>query len=273
MKTLKDHTIFYDADCPMCCVYTKAFVDTQMLDEAGRAAYQEIPDNFKCTVNMQRAVNEIALVNRKTGQVEYGVRSLFIIIQNRFPMLKSLFNSQLFFWFADKAYKFVSYNRRVIVPSGNQRRASIFNEPYVHPGYRLLYLVITWLITASVLFTYSKNLQPLLPASSFYREFLICGGQIFWQLAFIQAVNREKSWDYLGNLMTVSFAGGLALLLVHTFGNLAGIDGAHFYLISFGLVVTLMFFEHIRRTRLLGLNWIMTAAWVAYRIILLFFIF
>jgi hypothetical protein len=31
----------------------------------------------------------------------------------------------------------------------------------------------------------------------------------------------------------------------------------------------LMFLEHIRRTKLLGLGWVLTVTWVTYRIILL----
>lgn len=46
MKTLKNHLILFDAECPMCRVYTQVFVKTGMLDENGRAAYQE---KAKCT--------------------------------------------------------------------------------------------------------------------------------------------------------------------------------------------------------------------------------
>jgi predicted DCC family thiol-disulfide oxidoreductase YuxK len=41
MKTLKDHTLLYDATCPMCRLYTRAFVSSGMLDQEGRAPYQE----------------------------------------------------------------------------------------------------------------------------------------------------------------------------------------------------------------------------------------
>jgi len=41
MKTLKNHMILFDAECPMCRVYTHAFVKTGMLDHNGRSSYQE----------------------------------------------------------------------------------------------------------------------------------------------------------------------------------------------------------------------------------------
>jgi hypothetical protein len=76
MANLSDHLILYDAECPMCRSYTRAFVKTGMLDNNGRAAYQQEQAVQACPmVNLQRAVNEIALVNRQTGEVTYGIES------------------------------------------------------------------------------------------------------------------------------------------------------------------------------------------------------
>lgn len=269
METLEDHTILYDEDCPMCRLYTGTFVRTKMLDKDGRVAYQRMPENLQCLVDRQRAVNEIALVNRKTGKVEYGVRSLFLILQNRFPMLKSLFHSDLFFFLADKAYKFISYNRRVIVPSGSYKQSRVFDEPAMHRGYRFTYLFVAWLLTALILFGYSSRLAPLLPGSNVYREFLVCGGQILWQWVFVHLIDRRKSLDYLGNLMTISLAGAFLLLLVQGVAGVIGITHAYFYLAAFLGIVALMFAEHIRRTRLLRLGWVLIITWVAYRILVL----
>jgi predicted DCC family thiol-disulfide oxidoreductase YuxK len=36
MKTLENHTLFYDKDCPMCNIYTARFIKTKMLDANGR---------------------------------------------------------------------------------------------------------------------------------------------------------------------------------------------------------------------------------------------
>ena len=89
MKTLRNHTILFDAECPMCSVYTKAFVHTGMLDNQGRQPYQE-RGNICANVDMQRAVNEIALVDNNTGQVTYGVRSIFKVLGHSLPLLKPI---------------------------------------------------------------------------------------------------------------------------------------------------------------------------------------
>lgn len=267
MKTLKNYTILYDDVCPMCNVYTKAFVKTGMLDKEGRAPYQEMPCTYSAKIDKVRAVNEIALINRDTGEVEYGVRSLFLIIGNSLPFLKPLFSFQPFEWLMDKAYKFISYNRRVIMPSAKDKTGTI-NEPSFNLSYRIAHLVFTWLTTAFILYNYSKLLTGIIPASNFYREFLICGGQFFWQLIFISFSDRNKAWDYLGTMMTVSFAGGLMLfigILISKF-----ISPAPFaFAVYFAIVVSLMLLEHIRRVRILKLNSNLSITWILYRIILL----
>jgi predicted DCC family thiol-disulfide oxidoreductase YuxK len=270
MKTLKEHVIFYDGACPLCQLYTKAFVRYQFLDEGGRATYQQMPERFTGLVNQNRAVNEIALINTNTGEVTYGVHSLIKILSTRFPFLKVLFRFQLFIWLASKAYRFVSYNRRIIMPPVKAQKVT--HEPSLHIRYRILYLFITWIITAIILNAYSKTLFPLLPESTLARELMVCGGQILWQAAVISFIKKGKAWNYLGNLMTISFAGSMLLGLGLFTQFLFSINNSYLALGYFFLVVGLMFLEHIRRTRLLQLSWLLTLTWVLYRCIVLIFI-
>ena len=39
METLRDHTIIYDDECPMCNIYTRAFVKHGLLDKKGRKGF------------------------------------------------------------------------------------------------------------------------------------------------------------------------------------------------------------------------------------------
>jgi len=270
MKILKNHTILYDEVCPMCNAYTGAFIKTGMLDKNGRESYQNMPPDLSVRIDCARAVNEIALIDRQTGEVHYGVKSLFIIIQNSFPVLRSLFNCRPFAWLMDKFYKFISYNRRVMMPSAKEIAGSM-NDPSFNAKYRIAYLILTWIITGFILFNYSKLLEGVIPPGNFYREFLICGGQIFWQLLFVTLTNKHKSWDYLGTMMTVSFAGGLLLLIGLGISNFLS-PSPFAFATYFAMVAGLMLLEHIRRTRILKLSWTLSLTWVLYRIILLIFI-
>lgn len=133
MPTLKNHLILYDAECPLCTLYTRAFTKTGMLDSNGRAPYQtalnpttqtlnptapKIPSQAPACplVDLQRAVNEIALVDTTTGTVTYGIESLFKVIGHSFPLFRPLFSWRPFIRIMRKVYAFISYNRKVIIP-------------------------------------------------------------------------------------------------------------------------------------------------------------
>ncbi|SDH43544.1 hypothetical protein SAMN04487996_13725 [Dyadobacter soli] len=182
MKTLHNHIILYDAECPMCNLYTGAFVRNGLLDADGREAYQQY--GAACpNLDWQRAVNEIALVNQATGEVTYGVASLLKVCGNALPFLAPLFRWKPFLWLAGKAYAFISYNRRVIVPPVAEKRFGY--QPSLNIKYRIAWLIFAWIIASYILSSYTGLLTHVLVKGSFGREFAICGGQILFQGAVI----------------------------------------------------------------------------------------
>jgi len=266
MKTLKDHIILYDAECPMCKLYTNAFTKTGMLDNNGRASYQQMPEAACPYVDRQRAVNEIALVNTKTGEVNYGIHSVFKVIANSFPVFKPLFSFGPFTWLMSKLYAFISYNRRVIIPTDINQATGI--QPTFKLRYRIAYLIFTWAVVGFILTAYARLLTGFVPLGNSYREYFICGGQIIFQGIIVSIYAPAKRWDYLGNMMTISFAGALLLtpmLIIPHFIHVVPVV----YPLYFMAVAGLMFLEHIRRTKLLHLGWVLTITWVLYRVIIL----
>ena len=278
MNTLKNHTILYDAECPMCKVYTRAFTSTGMLDNNGRTPYQEVlnretsqtangpaaenqaEDQPTCPlIDRQRAVNEIALINKTTGEVTYGIDSLFKVIANAFPIFSPLFKNKTFRWTMRKLYAFISYNRKVIIPAPNTTTQTL--QPTFNLRYRIAYLITTVIAAAFILTHYSKLLP--FPGNS-YREYLICAGQLPFQGLIISAYAPKKRWDYLGNMMTISFAGSLLLLPMLVLHPGPATATAWFL-----FTAALMLIEHIRRTKLLKLGWLPTTTWVLYRLALL----
>lgn len=291
MRTLHNHLILYDADCPMCQLYTRAFTRSGMLDPDGRAPYQDISAAACPLVDLNRAVNEIALIDTKTGEVKYGIESLFKVIGHSFPLLRPLFSWRPFLRTMRKTYAFISYNRKVIIPPPAfapraaeplapsatiaEARAIPAEAPAPQPAfrlpYRLAWLLFTALIAAAILTSYSRLLTGILPAGGPWREYLICTGQILVQGMVVSIIVPAKRWDYLGNMMTISLAGSLALapvLAIASCTHLPPIGATAWFLIVAGL----MLFEHIRRTSLLGLDWTLTISWVAYRLLVLILI-
>ncbi len=266
MKTLKNHTLIYDKDCPMCAMYSSAFVGSGMLDKNGREAFCEISIEDKNILDFHRAKNEIALINHQENKVIYGLDSLLLIIGNSFPILEKIAKIQPLYWFFQKLYQFVSYNRKQIIPSkkDTEKDACV---PDFNLKYRLLYIGFVVIFSAFVLSEFSPKLwQNLTP--NFSRELFVCFAQIFWQTVFLKSYLKENFWNYLGNMMTVSLIGTL-LLIPALFFNF----NEFYSKIYFFVVVSLMFLEHFRRCEILKIGFLPTFSWMIFRMTLAFFIF
>jgi len=272
MKTLHNHTIIYDDECPMCNLYTRGFIKTKMLDANGRAAFSKIPEQLRSQLNYQRACNEIALVNRETGNVLYGVDSMFTIVGHRYTFLKPLFARKSFRWIIEKLYAFISYNRKVIAP-GKTFESKDSCTPDYHRTWRWIYIAFAWIVTSIILTYYASLVTDFLPAGNFGREFIICGGQIASQSIAVYFLRRDRLLHYLGNMMTISLAGSLLLIPALVAAQLNLIHSPLVYLGWFIGVVGLMFLEHLRRVRYLGIHWSASVSWVAYRFIVLIILF
>ncbi|PWW20336.1 DCC1-like thiol-disulfide oxidoreductase family protein [Chryseobacterium sp. AG844] len=259
MKTLKNHTLIYDNECPMCNLYSKGFTKCGMLDEDGREAFTEITLRNKILIDFDRAKNEIALVDHNKNEVVYGLDSLLLIIGNSFPLLAKIARTEPLYWFFQKLYSFVSYNRKQIIPSSKDYTEQSC-VPDFNLKYRMAYIGFVVIFSAYILSIFSGKLNLNLERN-FVREFAVCFGQILWQTIFLKAYLKDKIWDYLGNMMTVSLIGTLLLIpaLMTSFTPV-------FYMIYFGIVVLIMFLEHIRRCRILRLNYLPTISWILFRI-------
>jgi hypothetical protein len=270
MKTLQNHVIIYDDECPMCNLYTGAFVKSKMLAENGRESFSHLNEN-NLLIDRSKACDEIALINLETKKVLYGTDSLFEVIGHSFPVFKPLFSFKPFQLVMKRVYAFISYNRKVIAP-GKVLEAENSCTPTFHAKYRFLYIFVAWLISSIILNSFSSLLTPFIATSNFYREFLICGGQIVFQSISISLLRKERLLHYLGNMMTVSLAGSLLLLPAIALSKSGLTTAAYSHTGWFLIVVGLMFVEHMRRVKLLGIHWSATVSWIFYRTIILMMI-
>jgi len=265
MEKLSNHTLVYDSECPMCDLYTKGFIKAGMLDNNGRVAYgcAMVPASF----SNDRARDGIALIDYNTSTVTYGLDSLIKIISYSFPAAGSVLKLRLIRWPLSILYSFISYNRKVIAPSEVfEKRGSC--TPTFHTSYRIAYVVFAWLATSIVLADYVQIVQPIVPAGNFLREFLICGGQIFFQLVIVRLITRDKVLHYIGSMMTVSLIGALLLLPMLALAHVVNIPPAA-SLAWFTTVVTFMLSIHWKRVKMLGLPVWTTVGWVCYRLLVL----
>lgn len=259
MKTLKNHTLIYDNECPMCNLYSKGFTKCGMLDEKGREAFTEMSAGNKSIIDFTRAKNEIALIDHNRNEVVYGLDSLLLIIGNSFPLLEKIARAEPFFWFFKKLYSLISYNRKQIILSAkdDDKESCV---PDFNLKYRITYMAFVLIFSAYILSLFSGKLGFNL-SHHFLREFTVCIGQILWQTLFLRTYLKERIWNYLGNMMTVSLIGTL-LLIPALFTDFT----PNFYIVYFGIVVLIMFLEHLRRCKLLKLNYLPTISWTLFRI-------
>lgn len=261
------HKLLVDRDCPMCRAYGRAFVKYRLVDAETISYYQTLTDALSMRIDTERARNEIALYNTETGSTKYGVDAFISILAHDKPALRSFLNLAMVYAFLLYIYKFISYNRKVIYPIDS--RIACTCDPDLNVTYRLFYITFVAIFTGLVLnsFTSYIDLAFGLPHNP-WRELWMCIGQVVWQGTAIYVISREKTWEYLGNMSTVSLIGGLLLLPILALNYFLGLH--HFVLLAaFAAIVLFMLLEHIRRCKLLGVPLKLTASWILFRCVVL----
>ncbi len=272
MNTAK---LIYDDHCPICKVYTKAFVKHNFINENGRVAFSEVKDQgLSQLVDWGRAKNEIPLVDVANHKVYYGVAALLEILGAKWLFFQWFTKQNFLVAIAKILYKFVSFNRRVIIPASLNTECTFDAKPDFNLKYRFAYLIFSWLITALVLTNYSALLVQYIGATSLGREFLICAGQMLFQGLLLIAVKKDKAliFEYLGNMMTVSLLGALLLCLMLVLNLITETIPPIFNMAYFFMVVGFMLFDHVRRVGLIMAPKWLSATWVLYRILVLILI-
>jgi hypothetical protein len=269
-RTLENQTLLYDADCPLCRVYTKGFIDAGMLDENGKKPYCQLSDDEQSFVDVKRASNEIALVDNINKTVIYGIDSLLKVIGFSFPWMEKVGNWKPVKYFLKKMYSFISYNRKVIIPSRINKEVKLQCVPDFNYKYRFFYIVFAYAITTLVLYKFSDSIR-ILPKSTILRELILAFGQMIFQGLFLIKFDKKIILNYIGNLMTVSLMGSLLLIPILILNVIFSIPEL-MILGWFGITVLLMLIEHSRRTKVLELPFYLSITWVIYRIIALLII-
>jgi predicted DCC family thiol-disulfide oxidoreductase YuxK len=245
--------IIYDEDCPLCSAYTSAFVKTGILNEEGRRNFSNIDADIFNLVDKTKCNNEIPLIDTQTKQVWYGIDALLELLNTKIPFIKKLGNRPPVKWMLHRLYKFISYNRKVIVaiPSKNKYDSS----PDFNMRYRLYFLICFLLFN-------SFMLLPLY--NSIFSVSFIAGSSFpavqYAHLAFV-AVNisgafflgRKNAFEYLGQINMLALICILLLiplLLVNRFTGLSNTDINNFYM---GMVCMFIITDYRRRMRYAGI--------------------
>lgn len=269
---METYRLLVDENCPMCCLYEKAFCAHGLLSRENQTSYQSCPPSLSNTVDMDRARNEIALYSVNKNETSYGINALLRLLGSKYSWIERLGKLPVIHQFLLLLYGFISYNRKVIYPVKIKADKKDC-RPDLHRGFRWAYIISVALSTGFILNHFTPNLFAYfkIPPNPIL-EYLICFAQIAWQLAVIQFIKKEVTLEYLGNMSTVSLLGGFALLPYLFVGQ--------FYTISpilcftyFFAVVCFMLLEHLRRCTILNLPIILTLSWITFRCVVLLLLF
>lgn len=147
----KNKVIVYDDVCPMCSLYTKAFVRTGMLQAENRIGFSQLEhDDLIGALDPVRARHEIPLLDRDGGPTLYGVDALVYILRQRLPFVAWGMSIPAVAACVRRLYAVISYNRRVIIPSSGFA-TGVDCTPDFHLGYRSLFIAFALLVFACAL--------------------------------------------------------------------------------------------------------------------------
>jgi hypothetical protein len=259
MKTLMNQKLLIDSECPMCNIYGNAFEKYNLIEKNTCLSFQDSLGSFQNLVDFNRAQNEIALVDIKENKIVYGIDAFIKIIEVRSPFFAKILRLKWIYFLFSILYRFISQNRKVIAPSQWSQRVC---TPNIIIKYRLAYIAFVAFFSSAVIFNFTQSINVHWGwENNYYRELLICIGQILWQTLFLKSTLKDKIWDYLGNMSTVSLIGTF-LLIPGTFipENWITIKS-----IFFGSIILFMLVEHLKRCRILELNIYPSISWVVYR--------
>jgi predicted DCC family thiol-disulfide oxidoreductase YuxK len=270
MKTLENNILIYDCECPMCNLYSGAFIKTGMLDQNGRMPYDQMTDTVKGLIDLDRSRNEIALVNTEKKEVLYGLDSLLHILGNRFPFIHTIFRFPPLYWLMKRCYSFISYNRKVIAPA-KVLDAQGSCTPDYHIKYRWSFIILSSLLIAWILNLYFRNVSFIKDQPhGFLIELAFITNQLIIQGLLVAGIRENRAVHYLGHNSTVSLIGALLLLPAIWFSKLLLGISEYLYIAYFAIPVIVMFWQHVRRVRILALPYGITVSWILYRMILFF---
>jgi predicted DCC family thiol-disulfide oxidoreductase YuxK len=98
-------TIIYDDNCPLCCWYTDAFVQTGLLPQEGRQSFTATQLTSLPQFDLDRSKDEIPLIDNRGGATLYGIDSLVYLLGQRWPWIPKVAAWAPINWFLRKRHR------------------------------------------------------------------------------------------------------------------------------------------------------------------------
>lgn len=274
---MKNRVLVYDDNCPLCSWYSSLFVTCGLLPATGRQAFSSIDPDLLKQIDFNRSRNEIPLMDIQSGQTWYGIDALLEILGQKIPLIKKTGRVPPVYWFLQKLYKFISFNRKVIVAQ-KCGPGSIDCTPDINYTYRALFMLFSLVITTVLLAQMHTNVLSFLDAYALdayelqTAHFGLVGVNVFLSLH----LKGPKAFEYMGQVSMLALLAMLVLTPLLIARSMTGLPDWTVYAWFAGTTV-LIFREYLRRMQFAGVllshHWIggINLACMAGFVIYLFF--
>ncbi|HEX5653425.1 MAG TPA: DCC1-like thiol-disulfide oxidoreductase family protein [Chitinophagaceae bacterium] len=252
--------LIYDDLCPLCSWYSGLFTQYGFLPQQGRMPFSQLDPVFAGFIDLEKAKDEIPLLDTSTRKVLYGIDALLAILGKRFPVIKRLGHFPPLYWFLKRVYRFISYNRKVIV-ARKCGRGLIDCSPSVNYFYRFAFMLVFLLFNTIMLFPLHKIVLSRLPGFELNivqlqaAHFTLVAINCFIALG----LDRHKAVEYLGQVNMLALLTILLLLPILGLCSLLEPEAwfTGLYFITTSLII---FSEYSRRMDYAGIlpgkNWV-----------------
>ncbi len=240
--------IIYDDSCPLCSAYTNAFIKAGFIDKEGRKNFSNITPDLIEKIDINRAVNEIPVIDTTTSQVWYGIDALLEILQQKIPFAKAIGNKRPIKWLLKKSYKFISYNRRAIVASKN-KPGSFDCAPDFNLRYRSAFIGVIIIVNTLLLFPLHRYVLPY----SLFNETDISGLQaanlatVLINILIALKLGKQAGIEYLRQINMIALLILVLTIPLITLNKYTGLPHLNFNNIYLGLLAVFAVKEYIRR--------------------------
>jgi len=198
---MKDKILVYDDNCPLCGWYSGLFIKYGFLNADGRKPFSTLDENLLSKIDFAKGRNEIPLLDPVTNKVFYGIDALLEILDQKIPFIKTVGNFAPLKWFLKRFYKFISFNRKVIVAK-KCGPGHIDCSPDINYKYRFIFMAVCLAFNTLMLLPFQGHL--FIKLSYYHHDLLHLQTAHFvfvainCTLAF--SFSKERAYEYLGQV-------------------------------------------------------------------------
>jgi predicted DCC family thiol-disulfide oxidoreductase YuxK len=243
---MKHRILVYDDNCPLCTWYSDLFVKYGFLAKEERIPFSSVEPALLQRIDITKSRNEIPLLDTATGNVVYGIDALLEILGKRFSWIKKTGNTRVINWLLRKLYKFISYNRKIIVAK-KCGPGSIDCTPDLNYFYRILFLVTCLAFNTAMLIPLHQFVLSKLPYYNLSLEELQWAhlGLVLSNCLLALRFKPNKAIDYLGQVNMLALT---AVLLLTPLLFISTLSLPYEFQTGYLITITIIVFkEYLRR--------------------------